>query len=785
MTVTYTASTTPSSEPVTVLDHVIEHIRARDIALDGQVRPAAILWTDPTGEWRPLIELMQTQVEELFVLGDYSPASRVGPAIWLRCIVDAALDEPKVPDGRVPIIYLPGVGRQQLRAGSECPDAWKPLVELMFRGALWLQPNGGDWTLTAFLTSPKVLGLDIARDRETVGALQRALPEVALTPVIQLAGRRLQADDFDRMLSDDVVRDILRWMGDPAGTRARLGENGWGAFRSRCRDELGFDPETEPDVVAGARLGKAEGPWAAVWRRFAEAPTSYHATPDLLRRSRPTHELPFERDRWPDLNDQDEATVRQVLTTLPQLSHADACATVARLEEQHGVRRTWVWSRLGQSPMAHVLEHLARLASGVHQAIGGGTASEFRDAYLDHGWVVDAATWEALAASPTLDEPMVARAVRHLVEPWLDASARNFQAVLDRERRSPALDQSLVTAENDTCIVFVDGLRFDLGRRLSDRLEASGCEVMLEARWAALPSVTATGKPAVTPVADVVSGAALGADFMPTVGEAKRAASATNLRAEMRARGYQLVPDESFEAPQSHPAHGWMEAGNVDALGHKLGLQVARQIPSELDRLADTIRGLLDAGWGAIRVVTDHGWLLLPGGLPKVELPMHLTESRWARCAVIAGESTAEVPRGAWHWNPQEWFATAPGIACFKASEEYAHGGLSPQECITPDLLVKRVTGTVAAGSITSVTWRGLRCFVEAESAGGHLVVDLRLKSPSGPSVVAAPKQLDADGSASLVLSDDEYEGAALVLVLINEAGDILASRPTTVGGDS
>ena len=84
-------------------------------------------------------------------------------------------------------------------------------------------------------------------------------------------------------------------------------------------------------------------------------------------------------------------------------------------------------------------------------------------------------------------------------------------------------------------------------------------------------------------------------------------------------------------------------------MGHKLKGRLARQIGDELDRLTDRIVGLLDAGWQSVRVVTDHGWLLLPGGLPKVNLPKHLTESRWARCAVIAGESQPDILKAPWH----------------------------------------------------------------------------------------------------------------------------------------
>ena len=187
------------SVSATVLDRLIEHLRARDVATDGQERPAAVLWTDPKAEWRTLIELMQARVEELLVLGDYKPEARTGPAIWIRCLVDRALTEPALPEDRAPIVYLPGVARQDLRAGEECRAALKPLVELMYRGTMWLQPNGSDWGVTTFLTSPKALGLDIARDRATTDALLRALAEVALTPVVQLTQKHLEADDFDRM----------------------------------------------------------------------------------------------------------------------------------------------------------------------------------------------------------------------------------------------------------------------------------------------------------------------------------------------------------------------------------------------------------------------------------------------------------------------------------------------------------------------------------------------------------------------------------------------------------
>ena len=143
----------------------------------------------------------------LLTLGEYDAATRTGPAIWLRCVIEPAVRADKFPDlawpnGTVPVIYMPEVSRQTLRAVEECPDALKPLVELQYRGAVWTQKNGKDWTIRAFLVSDDGgLGLDVAEDKLTLQAMQGALSQLAVTPVARLwgeatGGRGLrQADD--------------------------------------------------------------------------------------------------------------------------------------------------------------------------------------------------------------------------------------------------------------------------------------------------------------------------------------------------------------------------------------------------------------------------------------------------------------------------------------------------------------------------------------------------------------------------------------------------------------
>ena len=167
---------------------------------EGTSAPAAVLWTDADGQWLPLIPQLRAVLPTFFTLGTYDPPTRIGPAIWLKCIVDRALPEAP-PAGETPILYLPHVGRQELRAAGDCPSRTQPLIELQYRGRVWHQSNGHDWTVQAFLVSDEGLGLDVARDRRTEEAFLRVLPILAEMDANMLRGRRLDADDFDKLSS--------------------------------------------------------------------------------------------------------------------------------------------------------------------------------------------------------------------------------------------------------------------------------------------------------------------------------------------------------------------------------------------------------------------------------------------------------------------------------------------------------------------------------------------------------------------------------------------------------
>ncbi|MBT6456091.1 MAG: BREX-1 system phosphatase PglZ type B, partial [Gammaproteobacteria bacterium] len=144
-----------------------------------QVKPTVVLWTDKECQWQPVLSQLQKVLPELFILGGYDTENRTGPAIWLKCVIANTLESIELPERLTPIIYLPGISRNELRAIELCPDAIKPLAELQYRGVLWSQHNGKDWTVNAFLTSAAGgLSLDVAKDKNTHEALSRALAEV-------------------------------------------------------------------------------------------------------------------------------------------------------------------------------------------------------------------------------------------------------------------------------------------------------------------------------------------------------------------------------------------------------------------------------------------------------------------------------------------------------------------------------------------------------------------------------------------------------------------------------
>ena len=181
--------------------------------------------------------------------------------------------------------------------------------------------------------------------------------------------------------------------------------------------------------------------------------------------------------------------------------------------------------------------------------------------------------------------------------------------------------------------------------------------------------------------------------------------------------------------------------------------------------------------------MTDHGWLLVPGAMPKTHLPQQATESRWGRCAQLKQGVAVEGLILGWHWNSKTPIHYPHGIHSFIAGRRYAHGGISLQECCVPVITITNDVTQRATAKIGELLWRGLICKVSVEGSGEGLKVDMRTKVADASTSLVKPQSLDAAG-VRLMIEDDDNEGVSAVVVVVDEAGTVLAKLTTTVGGD-
>ncbi len=736
----------------------------------AEAPPEAVVWCDVNREFEPLLPALRERLPELLTYGEFDAATRTGPAVWLRAAIAGAVPAVVIPEGSTPILYLPGVARETLKGADDCPALLQPLVWFTVAGTVFGHVNGKDWTLRGFLTSERgPLKLSIADDNATRTALSHAALRFCSRPVEELRGQRWNADQLNALLAPDLAADMLDWidgafteMGDPAR---------FTAFANIAEKQLKFDPRKLSPQDATRRLAKREGRWAEVWTRFA-ASTGFEKVVTYLSLEEPGT-LFEHQDSYPRLNARDEKDLRQQLLGLAELSPETAKARIGELEAKHAWRRETVWARRGEAPLAQALAFIAQIAAADTLPSHDGKA--LAEAYVAKGADVDWAAMRALAVAPReLDREAVAAALRAVYLPWMDYGALALQELIRVGKVKLVAPPK--AGHDATTILFVDGLRMDLARELVRRLEDEGVKVSLGWMWSGFPTVTATCKPMVSPVASLLSGPPTTADVLPLSPEGKPAMKPVLFKL-MEAQGWEtdsaLLPDAKL----------WAETGRFDEEGHALGARLAERLSAGIRDAVDRILQLVRAG-RSLHIVTDHGWLLMPGGLTQAALDVGLVEpnGKRTRCALVKAKAQTSYLQVPWSWNPEVLVATATGARSFYAGYEYAHGGVSPQECILPVLRVAS-DGAQRAVTIAQTKWEGLRLRVEV-TGGADLSVDLRLGSEtSGLSLIKGGRVLDEHGRTSFLVSD-EHEREAACLVVLDDDARVLAHRTLMVGED-
>ena len=573
-----------------VIDNLLKAVRGAAVFNpEVQVAPACILWPDRDRQWEAVIPVLQTELPELMILGDYAPDKRTGPAIWLRCVIAGRAEDVLGSEDRTPIFYLPGISRQDLRAVESCPENLKPLAELQYRGIIWSQLNAKDWTILAFLKSDQGgLGLDVAQDNKTKNAMQLALYRLLDEDLNMLRSRHLDKDYFNALLAGgDPVRDLLQWIDQGDAFKAGREQNEWMGFVEICKSQLGFSPDDDGILTGAAKLAAHEGPWHPVWERYCEAPNRYPNVPQKIRQCRMPDLNLFSNSKthgsWPQWNEAQENDLRNSLNTLKNLPEHEARKRIIELNKKHKNRRKLVWAEIGESQLSLALRYLTKLAEHTKSPIASGNVEDITASYSNFGWKADSAVLSALACINNKENlEAVFTAVRSVYLPWIEESASYLQKLFDKTPYpcGSHSDQKLATKNSGECLLFIDGLRFDAAKRLLTLLEKKGFITNEKLVWSALPSVTATCKPAVSPVKSFIVGDELNTDFEPVV-----ASTGQSLKGGYHFK--KLLNEKNWTVlDKSNLGNGkgsaWFEFGDIDHEGHQRGWKLALSLNSLL-----------------------------------------------------------------------------------------------------------------------------------------------------------------------------------------------------------
>jgi hypothetical protein len=543
---------------------------------------------------------------------------------------------------------------------------------------------------------------------------------------------------------------------------------------------LALDPEKAKPVEAAEKLGTGDERWDEVWAWFAQSPAEFPHVRDLLAQAQPDGLFGVDGERWPSENAKAESKLREELLALSEMAFEEINERLPELISEHRARVTWVWAKLGESRLAEALDKLEAVRVGVQEVLSGPDPESIAQQYLSEGWLTDWAVLEVLdAVRSDADFECIGKVVSALYWPWLDGGSKSLQeAVKKQALPTPDKQASFISGTPEgTCLLFVDGLRLDLARRLEVRLATKSLNVEAGGRWATTPSVTASAKPAVSPILNEVGakpGVGVAKDFTVWL---KASGDVLNTDRFARLLNDQDVQKLTGSYTGDPKGRGWTEVGDVDARGHKEGAKLAWRIGEELDRVVERVQALLTAGWQEVRIVTDHGWLLCPGGLPKMNIESFVTETKWGRCLAIGESNKAHGLSLPWSWQTGIQIDVAVGASAFFKGKAYAHGGISPQESVIPTLSV-RAKAAVKRPVIADVKWTGLRCIVTIENGGDGFGVDLRtaigesiLEGDDGPVPIAA-------GKARLFASDEVDQAE---VVLLDADGQVVATKKVDV----
>jgi len=284
---------------------------------------------------------------------------------------------------------------------------------------------------------------------------------------------------------------------------------------------------------------------------------------------------------------------------------------------------------------------------------------------------------------------------------------------------------SPLLGEKKTAYVWVDALRYEMGRELA-RLLGEDFEVDLRPALAAVPTVTEIGMAAMLPGArgdaNVVTAGSgkLALEIEGTVIKDRKDRVAF-LKKRAGVRVYDAKLDHLLPKPSKKVREGIDDAGlilvtsqEIDELCEKDNItQARRQMDGVLGDLRRGLRILADMGIERIVLSADHGHIFAdeltedmkvdPPGGETVDLHRRV----WVGHGGSADDAFLRLPLTKLGMQGEFDLATPWSFACFRCkggAKAYFHGGLSPQELLVP-VMTLRPVARPSTGLAVGIEW--------------------------------------------------------------------------------
>lgn len=270
-----------------------------------------------------------------------------------------------------------------------------------------------------------------------------------------------------------------------------------------------------------------------------------------------------------------------------------------------------------------------------------------------------------------LNEPDVLRPVQEYYETQNKLMLNVWFGLVENYEPSQQglLAKLFAKGSNKSAIIVCDGLRLEIAEAIAKRKFHAGVSIDRSTEWSKLPSVTPNGMSALYGLTSAIG------DSTP-----KRYSALKQDVSDVEIMSLDKL-NSSVTATKLILTYG-----NIDEIGEKLQMNGLAEISGFEEKLYSSIQQLLCMGYNDVFLTTDHGYVItgILDDADKVDPPAGtLYEERFAvsdnpnSCDLIERNDV-------WISGSYQYYARTDKPFRTKGKYGYAHGGMTPQECLIP-----------------------------------------------------------------------------------------------------